>query len=164
MEGDGYMITIHARFDLSHGDFTDVNTLLEKVGLNRGGRVQRTIDQKVIDYCQPYVPASPDRTLEFSAQLSTEIGSGQVVWNTPYAHYQYMGIVYGPNIPEIDPETGVLLGFWSIPGKKKHPTDKRLTYDQAQNPLAGAYWFERMKADQLNDILEEARKAVMQRE
>ena len=158
------MITIHARFDLSHGDFTDVNALLEKVGLNRGGRVQRTIDQKVIDYCQPYVPASPDRTLEFSAQLSTEIGSGQVVWSTPYAHYQYMGIVYGPNIPEIDPETGVLLGFWSIPGKKKHPTDKRLTYDQEQDHLAGPYWFERMKADRLNDILEEARKAVMQKE
>ena len=157
------MITIRARLDLSHGDFTDVNALLEKVGLNKGGRVQRTINDAVIRECRPYVPASPDRTLSNNSVIS-DVENGQVIWNTPYAHYQYMGIVYGPNIPEIDPETGVLLGFWSIPGKKKHPTDKRLTYDQEQDHLAGPYWFERMKADRLNDILEEARKAVMQRE
>ena len=101
------MFSISARLDaqLSPDD------ILAAYGLERGGRVQRTIDQKVIDYCQPYVPASPDRTLEFSAQASTEIGSGQVVWNTPYAHYQYMGIVYGPNIPII--EDGILMGFFS---------------------------------------------------
>ena len=78
------MFSISARLDaqLSPDD------ILAAYGLERGGRVQRTIDQKVIDYCTEggYVPASPDRTLEFSAQASTEIGSGQVVWNTPYAH------------------------------------------------------------------------------
>ncbi len=99
--------------------------------------------KKVIDGCTPYVPASPDRTLEFSAQVSTEIGSGQVIWNTPYAHYQYMGIVYGPNIPILEPETGILLGWFSPPGRPKHPTDRELTYDTSQNPMAGPYWFER---------------------
>lgn len=152
------MFSISARLDaqLSPDD------ILAAYGLERGGRVQRTIDQKVIDYCQPYVPASPDRTLEFSAQASTEIGSGQVVWNTPYAHYQYMGIVYGPNIPII--EDGILMGFFSPPGRPKHPTDRELTYDTAQNPLAGPYWFERMKANRLNDILDEARRVMIQGE
>ena len=152
------MFSISARLDaqLSPDD------ILAAYGLERGGRVQRTIDQKVIDYCQPYVPASPDRTLEFSAQVSTEIGSGQVVWNTPYAHYQYMGIVYGPNIPII--EDGILMGFFSPPGRPKHPTDRELTYDTAQNPLAGPYWFDRMKADRLNDILDEARRVMIQGE
>ena len=154
------MFSISARLDaqLSPDD------ILVAYGLERGGRVQRTIDQTVIDYCQPYVPASPDRTLEFSAQASTEIGSGRVVWNTPYAHYQYMGIVYGPNIPIIEPETGVLLGWFSPPGRPKHPTDREMTYDKAQNPLAGPQWFERMKADRLNDILDEARRVMIQGE
>ena len=149
----------------------------------RSGATAKT----VIDYCQPYTPARcrvghpldanvgifapwaktadpsgaaafPDRTLEFSAQAATDIGSGMVVWNTPYAHYQYMGIVYGPNIPII--EDGILMGFFSPPGRPKHPTDRSLTYDTSQNPMAGPYWFERMKADRLNDILETARKAV----
>lgn len=152
------MFSMSARLDAN----IDPNDLLVAYGLERGGRVQRFIDQKVIDGCKPYVPASPDRTLEFSAQASTEIGSGRVIWNTPYAHYQYMGIVYGPNIPDIDPETGVVMGWWSPPGMPKHPTDRQLTYDKSQNPLAGPHWFERAKADNLNEWLDEARRVMIQ--
>lgn len=152
------MWSISARLD-AHLSPEDI---LTAYGLEKGGRVQRTIDQKVIDFCQPYVPASPNRTLEFSAQVSTEIGSGEVIWNTPYAHYQYMGIVYGPNIPII--EDGVLMGWFSPPGRPKHPTDRKLTYDTSQNPLAGPYWFERMKADRLADLLDEARRVMIQGE
>jgi hypothetical protein len=139
-------------------DTKDEQELLEQFGLEKGGRVQQAIDQSVIDYCQPYTPASPDRTLEFSAQTATQVGSGQVIWDTPYAHYQYMGIVYGPNIPII--QDGVLMGWFSPPGRKKYPTDRQLTYDTAQNPMAGSHWFERMKADRLNDILDVARHAM----
>lgn len=152
------MFSISARLDAN----LSPDDILRKFGLEEGGRVQRTIDQKVIDYCQPYVPASPDRTLEFSAQASTDIGSGEVIWNTPYAHYQYMGIVYGPNIPII--EDGILMGWFSPPGRPKQPTDRELTYDTSQNPLAGSHWFERMKADRLNDILDEARRVMKQGE
>ena len=106
--------------------------LLAAYGMEPGGRIQRTIDQKVIDYC------------------------------TPYAHYQYMGIVYGPNIPILQDD--VLVGWFSPPGRPKHPTDRELTYDKAQNPMAGPYWFERMKADKLNDILDEARRVAIQGE
>ena len=141
-------------------DALSPDDLLASVGMDDGGRIQQIVDQRVIDYCQPYVPASPDRTLEFSAQTATRIGSGRVIWNTPYAHYMYQGLVYGPNIPIKDPETGVILGWFSIPGRPKHPTGKELTYDTAQNPMAGPFWFERMKADRLNDILDEARKAA----
>ena len=149
------MFSISARLEAN----LEPDDLLHDYGLEKGGRVQRTIDQTVIDYCTPYVPASPDRTLEFSAQLSTEIGSGQVIWNTPYAHYQYMGIVYGPNIPII--EDGILMGFFSPPGRPKQPTDRELTYDKSQNPMAGSHWFERMKADRLKDILDEARRVAI---
>jgi len=142
----------------------DAKDVLREYGLEPYGRVQRAIDQSVIDFCRPYVPASPDRTLEFSAQISTDIGGGEVIWNTPYAHYQYMGIVYGPNIPIIDRETGVLMGFFSPPGRPKHPTDKQLEYDTKQNDRAGSHWFERMKADRLNDLLDEARRVMIQGE
>lgn len=152
------MFSISARLDAN----LSPDDILALFGLEDHGRVQQTIDQSVIDYCQPYVPASPDRTLEFSAQVSTDIGSGTVMWNTPYAHYQYAGIVYGPNIPIIDPETGVLMGWFSPPGRPKHPTDRELTYDTSQNPMAGPYWFERMKADRLRDILSAAQRAATQ--
>ena len=148
------MFRITAKLDVK----LDPNELLRTFGLEKGGRVQQIIDQTVIDFCTPYVPVSPDRTLEFSAQPSTEIGSGEVIWNTPYAHYQYMGIVYGPNIPIV--KDGVLMGWFSPPGRPKSPTDRELKYDTSRKPLAGPRWFERMKADRLNDILEAARRAV----
>jgi hypothetical protein len=54
----------------------------------------------------------------------------------------------------------VLLGWFSPPGRPKHPTDRDLTYDTSQNPMAGPYWFERMKADRLRDILDAAGRAA----
>lgn len=164
------MLTIDAKLRLDiyhHSKHLDAelsaDDILVAYGLEKGGRVQRTIDQLVIDYCLPYVPASPERTLEFSAQVSTEIGSGEVIWNTPYAHYLYMGIVYGPNFL-IDVEGDGVLEWRSPKGRPKHPTDRDLTYDTAQNPLAGPYWFDRMKADRLNDLLDEARRVMIQGE
>lgn len=152
------MLTLVARFDV-HLDEDDI---LNDFGLQDHGPVQMLIDQRVIDYCRDggYVPASPARTLEDSPQIATEIGSGEVIWDTPYARLLYYDIVYGPNIPILDKDTGVLLGFFSPPGKKKHPTVKKFTYDKAQNPNAGAYWFERMKADHGGDIVGEAKNFV----
>ena len=150
------MFTITARL-INPGEL-EPDSLLARAGLQRGGPVQCMIDQRVIDYCQPYVPASPDRTLEHSAQLSTEIGEGLVIWATPYARLLYYNVVYGPNIPRFDPDTGVLLGFFSPP--KKHPTDRHFKFDKSQNPNAGPFWVERMKADHLSDIVKEAQNLV----
>ena len=132
--------------------------LLHEYGLEKGGRVQYTIDQTVIDFCTPYVPASPDRTLEFSAEASTELGSGMVIWNTPYAHYLYNGEVYGPNFQVM---IGGVMEWRSYAGRPKQPTGRELTYDTSQNPLAGPHWFERMKADRMNDILDTARRVAI---
>ena len=150
------MFKFHARLI----DIPNEQALLEKFGLQPGGRIQRVINDAVIRECRPYVPASPDRTL--GGSVISDVDQGQVIWNTPYAHYQYMGIVYGPNIPVI--QDGVLMGWFSPPGRPKHPTDRELTYDTRQNQMAGPYWFERMKADKLNDILDEARKALKEGE
>ena len=137
-------------------DVLPTDDVLAQLGLDEGGRVQRVVNDAVIRECRPYVPASPNRALEGS--VISDVDHGQVIWNTPYAHYQYMGIVYGPNIPVI--QDGILMGWFSPPGRPKQPTDRELTYDTSQNKLAGSYWFERMKADRLNDILDEARKAI----
>ena len=34
---------------------------------------------------------------------------------------------------------------------------ENLVFNQSYSPLAGSFWFERMKADHLQDIVEEAR-------
>ena len=52
------------------------------------------------------------------------------------------------------------IRFFSPPGQEKHLTGRALTFRMDSNPLAGAFWFERMKADHMQDILEEARNVA----
>jgi len=133
----------------------DKAALLRRFNLESGGKVQQVIDKSVIDYNKPYVPMETG-ALANSAYGATEIGSGKVIYPGPYAHYQYYGEVYGPNIPVFDDNSGTPTRFYSPPGQKKHPTGRALQYKTDTNPLAGAYWFERMKADHLQDIIREA--------
>ncbi len=137
----------------------DTAALLRKFNLESGGKVQQVIDKCVIDYCLQYVPWDSG-VLGKSAYGATQIGSGKVVYPGPYAHYMYYGEVYGPNIPVFEDDSGVPTRYFSPPGRKKHPTGRELQYKTDVNPLAGSYWFERMKADHLKDIIQEAKNAA----
>ena len=141
--------------------FIDLDTekLLAQFNLESGGLVQKVIDAAVIKYDMQYVPWETG-TLAKSAYSATDIGSGEVVYPGPYAHYQYYGEVYGPNIPVFEDDSGVPTRWFSPPGQKKHPTGRELQYSPDPNPLAGSYWFERMKADHLDDIIKEAKANV----
>lgn len=137
----------------------DTQKLLEKFNLESGGQVQRVIDAAVIRYDMPYVPWDTG-TLARSPYSVTDIGSGEVIYPGPYAHYQYYGEIYGPNIPVFEDNTGEPTRYFSPKGREKHPTGRPLQYSPEPNSLAGSYWFERMKADHLDDIVDEAKKAV----
>ena len=132
-------------------DLDGLREALEARGLTPGGKVQKFIDSEVIRLCDPKVPFATG-VLKHSAITASVIGQGMVVYAAPYARYLYYGQVYGPNIPIF--EAGELAGFWSVPGKKKHPTGRKLTYNGA--PERGAFWFERMKAERGDDIIQGA--------
>lgn len=137
----------------------DTEHLLSKLNLESGGKVQKVIDNAVISYDLQYAPWETG-TLAKSAYTATDVGSGEVVYPGPYAHYQYYGEVYGPNIPIFEDDSGEPTRYFSPPGQEKHPTGRALEYSTDPNPLAGSYWFERMKADHLQDIIDEAKAAV----
>lgn len=137
----------------------DTDGLLRKANLEKGGLVQKVIDKAVIDYCIPYCPFDTG-VLANSPYTATVIGSGEVVYRTPYARYLYYGNVYGPNIPVFEDDSGVPTRWFSPPGQKKHPTGKELQYKTDQHPLAGSYWAVRMWADHKNDIVREAKNAA----
>lgn len=127
---------------------TDI--LMKDRGLEPMGKVQKFIDQETIRLMAPYTPAR-DGFLERSATLGTKIGSGEINQIAPYARFQYYGKVMVSAI------TG---SPWASRGEKKILTDKDLQYDTSRHPLAGKMWFERMKADKKDEILEGARKVA----
>lgn len=142
-------------FDGKLEGFIDTKQFVKKYGVGVGGYVQKTVDTAVIRECLPYVPFD-EGILAGSANTATQIGSGEVVYDTPYARYQFYGEVYGPNIPIV--ENGVIVGYWSPP--EKSPTGRQLQYNTDKNPLAGSHWFDRAMADHSDDILKEAQDAA----
>lgn len=89
-------------------------------------------------YMNPYVPMD-----EGVLAMNINVLSDGVYYNSPYAHYQFEGVVYGPNIPIF--ENGVIVGWWSRPNKQ--PTGASLTYSTEKHPQATHHWNEAMLKD-----------------
>ena len=137
----------------------DTNHLLAAHGLDKGGRVQQAIDTAALRYSEMYMPMDSGNLIKRS-YAATVIGSGRIVFPGPYAHYLYYGEVYGPNIPIFEDDSGIPTTYRSPKNKKKYPTGRALKIKTDKNPHATSHWWEAAKANHMNDILEEARKAA----
>ena len=84
--------TIRIDFDISC-----VDTLKEKLAARRN-RAQEMLDLAVIKDTDPFVPMRQG-TLASSALRSTKVGSGEVVYDTPYARHMYYGVHYRTGKP-----------------------------------------------------------------
>ena len=62
--------------------------ILSKLGVLPYGKVQKYVDNEVIKRSTPYVPYKTGN-LANSAREYSSIGSGMVIWKTPYAKKQY---------------------------------------------------------------------------
>jgi hypothetical protein len=104
----------------------------------------------------PYVPMD-EGVLSQSARVSSD----GVTYPGPYAHYQYIGLVYGPNIPII--ENGEIVGWFSPPRQTKHPTGEELKYSTEKHPLASKEWNKAMMRDKGDAFTKEVEKAIARR-
>ena len=66
----------------------NISRVIRRRGLEEKGRVQKVIDSEVLRYSDPLIPVDT-HTLRRSGIAATEIGSGVVQYNTPYARKQY---------------------------------------------------------------------------
>lgn len=133
-----------------HLEMKATDIMMKDRGLLPFGKVQKFIDQETIRLMAPYTPYRAG-VLENSASIGTKIGSGEINQISPYARFQYYGKVMVSSI------TG---SPWARKGEKKILTDRDLVHDKSIHPMAGPFWFERMKADKKDEILEGARKVA----
>lgn len=129
-------------------EMKSIEQLCQERGIVIDGKVQKFIDQEVIRLMDPYTP-NLNGILIKSAILGTRIGSGEINQNTPYARYHYYGKLM------VSSKTG---SAYASQGEKKILTDKDLEYNKSKNPLAGPFWFERMKTDKKEQILRGAKR------
>lgn len=122
------------------------NPSFKPIWTNAYTSAQKYVDSEVLRLSDKYVPLRTG-ALKQSGYLGTVIGSGRVVYNSPYARYMYYGKVMR------DAQGRALYGK-----APKHVTDEPLTYHGA--PQRGAFWFERMKAAHGHQILKGAARRM----
>lgn len=66
----------------------DISKVISSRGLDTGGKVQQYIDSEVLRLNEPFVPKDTGELIQ-SGIKNTEIGSGEVKYNTPYARRWY---------------------------------------------------------------------------
>ena len=84
--------TIRIDFDISA-----IDTLKEKLS-SRRNKAQEVLDSAVMKDTDPFVPMRQG-TLASSVLRSTNVGSGEVVYDTPYARHMYYGVHYRTGTP-----------------------------------------------------------------
>lgn len=109
-------------------------------------KLRRFANGNLARYCEKYVPASQNKMLAMPVAITEDY----VQYRGPYAHYQYIGVVYSPNIPIM--ENGMLVGFFSPPNKPKTKTDRKLKYSHDVHPLAQSHWDEGAMARHKEDL------------
>jgi len=120
------MIKFNGVFELD-----DTKKILQRHGLNDGGVVQKFVDNEVLRRCAKYIPFRTGALMNMGI-MGTVIGSGEVAWIGVKPRYLYYGkVMVGP--------------------APKTVTDKDLTY--YGGPQRGAFWFERMKAAEGQEIV-----------
>lgn len=89
--------------------------------------VMREAHRLLGEQCNKYVPKKSG-----ALRASMKAYPQSVRWETPYAHYQYMGEVYEPNYPILSSfkstnhNDGLIIGWYSRPGVQKVPTGREL--------------------------------------
>ena len=125
------------------------NTVLQKKLFDLIGNkeVMRKTHQILGEMCNDYVPYDPDSNHK-GLRESMHAYPNSVKWETPYAHYQYVGKVYETNRPIS--KDGFITAWYSTPGTTKIPTSRRLgtpgTYKGwkfgYKTPGTGDHWYD----------------------
>lgn len=145
-----------------------LNTHIGNVGikintdrLDRNTReAQKLLNLQVAADCDPYIPFQQG-ALKNSVTYPEGVYGGEIQWGgeevgVPYAHYMYIGEIYGPNIPIRD-SNGNITGYYSPPSKS--PTGRPITY-HPEGTERGDHWFEKAKEEHKDDWLRLVRETV----
>lgn len=136
----------------------NVDIKIDTSRIDRNTReAQKLLNEQIVADCDPLIPFQQG-ALRNSVNYPEGVYGGEIEWNTPYAHYQYEGEIYGPNIPIYDTQ-GNITEWFSPKGKKKNPTGKPITY-HPEGTERGDHWFERAKEKNLQSWVDLVRKTA----
>lgn len=140
--GNGYKLSL---------DFTPLGIKLDQA--------QDALDAQVWEDVQKYMPHDTGDLIEQTNAININERGRVYLYppNSDYGHYLYEGVLY------VDPLYGKgafyspEYGFWSRPGVKKIPSERKLTYSQ---PSATDHWGETAYNNHKDDWLEVVKRVL----
>ena len=129
-----------------------ISSIKARLGIELNGRIQRKFQNLCYQYMDKYVPRR-DGNLRKEVDLSDPT---KIVYEVPYAHYQYEGKVYvmeNGKAAYYSPE----YGYWSKKGEAKQRSDRDLIYHTAGT---GHHWDERMISAEMSDLTDKLQKYI----
>ncbi len=147
----------------------DTDKLAKKFEALKNDYVMLQVHNEFKRMCNPYVPMKEGfLSQEQGKSGSVEVTKDHVRYfakaegsNKSYAHYMYVGEVYGPNLPIY--KHGVLVGFYSIKDKKKTPTGRPIDYNKEFHMLATKEWDKAMMRDHGDEFIANVKRILMDR-
>lgn len=134
-------------------EMNPTSVIKAKLGIQPNGPVHTYFTKRCAEHMDKYVPFREGGL----AYDTRKIESDKIIYNAPYAHYMYEGLVMGPNIPI--KENGKIVGWFSPPKKFKHYTKAKIKYHKdAGHPYAGPHWDERMWSAEKGEIVWEVQR------
>lgn len=115
-----------------------INQIIRDKGLDKAGDVQQFHTANVLRRIKRYMPFLTGMTYKVTV-AQTDISRPEIVTDTPYAQYQFLGKVM------IDPKINA-AGFMTPEGWRSRKysvkilTDRDLQYTKTKNPAAGPRW------------------------
>lgn len=135
-----------------HADF-NLKDCIAAMGLEERGRVQQHVAEKVQILSNEYIPLNVG-ALRDSGYI--ENGT-DVVWNTPYARYQWNGLIYeDPQLHCAGFKTDA--GWRSRKDVQKVPTNRKMTYQGGT--LRGPKWVDRMLNNGGREAIEQSAREM----
>lgn len=123
------------------------------LGIQKYGPAHAYLTNTCYKHMLSFVPGGTKSQLNQNVSIDVD----NIVYNSPYAHYQYVGKLY------VDPKykKGAFYspnyGFWSRPGISKIPTRQDLKYHV---PGTGAYWDKLMWSSKKNQVIKEVQEYI----
>ena len=119
-----------------------------RLGIEPNGRVQRFLTETCYKHMDKYVPMDNG-----DLRRNVVLKADSITYQSPYAHYMYIGEVMGPNIPI--KENGVIVGWRSPKGKPKHYTGAKIKYR-----VGGSYWDRNMVTAEIGQVVQEVQDYI----
>lgn len=143
-------------------DMAPVKAVMDRLGVNAHGDVQRFHTANVRRRIQRYMPYRSGATIKLMV-IQSPADEPFIHVDVPFARVLYYGKVM------VDPKTGAAgfltaNGWRSRKGVPKVASDRDIQYTDTKNPQAGPFWDRRLMAEEGGAMAAELQEYVRRRE